>query len=251
MDAATQDVDQELTGSPRHPAAIRRTGGGLSGGSTFDHGAADHAAGHAFGWPLLAAIGLGGFAVLTWLVATSVVIPFDQPLLDAASGLGAYMPAWQGLSDSANYPLIAIGIGIVAWLVLRRQRMEAVLVIGVLAAATAGSEAVKQLTARPRPPGFDDSIIGVVYSYPSGHVLEAVTIYGIISILVWRSGLPKPIRMAVPLIFAGLVILVSVARVAVGAHYPSDVLAGLLGGIGVVALFAWLTNLLASRRTAR
>lgn len=202
----------------------------------------------ALGWLVLAVLGLGGFVALTLLVANGYGFSFDQPLLDAGRGLGQYMAAWQGLSDSANFPLIAIGVGIVAWLLWTRQRLEAVLVILVLAAVTAGSEAVKQLVARPRPPGFDSSVIGVVYSYPSGHVLEAVTIYGIISILVWRSSLPRLVRIVVPVVFAIIVAFVGVARVAVGAHYPSDVLAGLLGGIGVVALFALLTSLIASRR---
>ena len=123
--------------------------------------------------------------------------------------------------------------------------------IAVLAAVTAGSEAVKQLVARPRPPGFDKHGLGVVYSYPSGHVLEALTIYGIIAVLLWRSALPTAVRVALPLLFAALVVLVAIARVAVGAHYPSDVLAGLLGGIGVVALFAWVTGVLADRRASR
>ena len=118
----------------------------------------------------------------------------------------------------------------------------------VLAAVTAGSEAVKQAVARPRPPGFDNTYLGVVYSFPSGHVLEAVTIYGIIAVLVWRSSLPRIVRIVVPIVFAVIVVLVAVARVAVGEHYPSDVLAGLLGGIGFVALFALLTSLIASRR---
>src|SRR6478735_5940280 len=196
----------------------------------------------AVGWLVLAILGLGGFVALTLLVNNHVVFPFDQPLLDAGGGLGQYMAAWNGLSDSANFPLIAIGVGIVAWLLWTRQRLEAVLVILVLAAVTAGSEAVKQTVARPRPPGFDSSVIGVVYSYPSGHVLEAVTIYGIISILVWRSSLPRIVRILVPVVFAIIVALVGVARVAVGAHYPSDVLAGLVGGIGGVALYALLTS---------
>ena len=199
-------------------------------------------------WIVVAILGLGGFVALTLLVARGYVFPFDQPLLDAAHGLGQYMVAWRDLSDSANYPLIAIGVGIVAWLLWTRQRLEAGLVILVLAAVTAGSEAVKQAVARPRPPGFDNSVLGVVYSYPSGHVLEAVTIYGIIAILVWRSTLPRVVRFVVPLVFAVVIASVAVARVAVGAHYPSDVLAGLLGGIGVVALFALLTSLIATHR---
>ena len=63
----------------------------------------------------------------------------------------------------------------------------------------------------------------------------------------WAS---KLVRVAIPLIFTTVIILVAVARMAVGAHDPSDILAGLLGGIGFVALFAWLTEILARRRAS-
>lgn len=200
--------------------------------------------------PLLALAGLGGFVIVTVLVASGFVFPFDQPLLDGGRTLGQFMAAWKGISDSANYPLIAIGVGLILFLLLTRRRREAVLVIIALAAVTAGSEAVKQLIARPRPPGFDNSVLGVVYSYPSGHVLEATVIYGIIAVLLWRSGLPKLVRVVVPIVFAIVIVLVAIARVASGAHYPSDVLAGLLGGIGVVALFAWVSGIVARQRPA-
>ena len=200
--------------------------------------------------PLIAIVALGAFAILTWLIVSGTTFPFDQQLLDAAKGLNQYLPEWRGLSDSANLPLIAIGAGIVVYLLWTKQRSEALLVIVVLALVTAGSEAVKQLVARPRPPGFDNTYLGVVYSYPSGHVLEAVTIYGIIAVLVWRSRLPDVVRFAVPVVFTGIIALVAVARVAVGEHYPTDVLAGLLAGVGFVALFAWLTDVLARRRAA-
>jgi membrane-associated phospholipid phosphatase len=202
-------------------------------------------------WPFLATVGIGGFAIVTWLVASKFVFPFDQPLLDAASGLGQYMVAWRDLSDSANLPLIAIGVAIVLFLLWRKQRAEAVVVIGILAAITAGSEAIKELVARPRPPGFDNHELGVVYSFPSGHVLEALTIYGIIAVLLWRSSAPRIIRIVVPILFAIIVVMVAVARVAVGAHYPSDVLAGLLAGLGALAVFALLSGALARRRAAR
>src|SRR5436190_11351980 len=206
--------------------------------------------GTGWGWPVLATVGLGGFALITWLVATKTVIPFDQPLFDAASTLSQYMVAWRDLSESANIPLIVIGVAIVAFLLFTRQRAEAVLVIGVLAAITAGSEAVKLLVARPRPPAFTNDAAGVVYSYPSGHVLEAVAIYGIIAVLLWRSSLPTVIRVVIPILFSVLIAFVAVPRVAVGAHYPSDVLAGFLAGIGFLALFAILTGVIARRRAA-
>ena len=201
--------------------------------------------------PLIGAIGLGGFAVLTVLIASKVAIPFDQQIFDAAQGLGQYMTAWQDLSQSANLPLIAVGAGIVLWLLYKRQWREAVLVIIVLAIVTAGSEAIKILIARPRPPGYNSSVLGVVYSFPSGHVLEAITIYGMIAVLVWRSSLAKAVRVIVPIIFTLIIVLVAIARVATGDHYPSDVLAGAVAGIAFVALFSWLTDLIGYPRPSK
>jgi undecaprenyl-diphosphatase len=202
-------------------------------------------------WSAAAILGLLGFALVTTLVAARITFPFDQPLLDATKGLGEYMVAWRDLSDSANLPLIAVGVAIVGWLFWKHRRREALLVVVLLAIATAGSELVKQTIARPRPPGFANTELGVVYSYPSGHVLEAVTIYGIIAMLVWRSSLPRPVRLILPLLFIVNVVLVGIARVAVGAHYPSDVLGGLLAGIGVLAMFVIASEMLHRRETAR
>ena len=195
-------------------------------------------------WVLIAVLGLAGFAIVTTLVDARFTFPFDLPILDALKGLGQYMVAWQDISTSANLPLIAIGVGIVAWLVWRHQVREAIVVIAVLAVITAGSELVKQVVARPRPPGFANGELGVVYSYPSGHILEAIAIYGIIAVLIWRSSLPRLVRLVVPIVFLVILGLIAVARVAVGAHYPSDVLGGALAGIGFLALFVIATELL-------
>jgi undecaprenyl-diphosphatase len=201
-----------------------------------------------FAWPMVAILGLGGFALMTLLIASKVVFPFDQPLLDAGQRLSPYMDAWRGLSDSANFPLIAVGVAIVLGLLLFKRWREAIVVVVLLVAVTAGSEIVKQLVARPRPPGYDEGTVGIVYSFPSGHVLEAVTMYGIIAVLVWRSSLPTVLRVLIPVIFTLIVIGVAIARVAVAAHYPSDVLASALGGFGCVALFAWSAAILERRR---
>jgi undecaprenyl-diphosphatase len=204
----------------------------------------------ALAWPIVALLGLGGFTLMTWLIAGQTIFPFDQPLLDAGQRLSPYMDAWHGLSESANFPLIAVGIAIVVGLLLFHRWREAIVVVVLLVAVTVGSEIIKQLVARPRPPGYDESTVGIVYSFPSGHVLEAVTMYGIIAVLVWRSALPAVLRVLVPLVFLVVVILVGIARVAVAAHYPSDVLASALAGIGCVALFAWSSAVLTRRRSA-
>jgi undecaprenyl-diphosphatase len=191
-------------------------------------------------WLLLAILGFVAFAIVTGLVAARVTFWFDQPLLDLMRNLGGLAPLWNFISDASNYPMIAVGVGIVLWLLRAHRRREALLVIVVLAAATAGSELVKLLIARPRP--AQTLVEGVVYSYPSGHVLEALSIFGIIGLLIWRSASPRWLRVGVNLVFGVLVVLVGIARIALAAHYPSDVLGGAIVGIAVLATFAWLTS---------
>jgi membrane-associated phospholipid phosphatase len=192
-------------------------------------------------WLCIGLVGLIGFAALTLIVASRGVIPFDVQLLDYARTYTAYNDAWNLLSNAANLPLIVIGVGLVVWLFLKHRRREGILVVLILTAVTAGSEAIKQLVARPRPPGSDTVVPGVIYSYPSGHVLEAVTIFGIIAVLLWRSAQPLWLRAGFAIFVAVFVALVAIARVAIDAHYPSDVLAGLLAGIGVLGIFAVLS----------
>lgn len=193
-------------------------------------------------WALLAVVGLAGFAILTALVGARITLPFDAPLRATALQWSAWSTVWAAISDAANIPLIVIGVAIVAWLLWKGHRREAVLVIVTLALVTAGSEGVKQLVARPRPPGSTAVVPGVIYSFPSGHELESVTILGIVALLAWRSQRPRAARLAVAIAVALFCAAVAVARVAIDAHYPSDVLAGLLGGIGVLATFAILTR---------
>jgi undecaprenyl-diphosphatase len=195
-------------------------------------------------WVCLVAalLGFGAFALLAWAASMQIAIPFDQSILDVARSWSSLSATWELLSNSANIPMIFVGVGLVLWLFWRGAHREAVLVVLTLALVTAGSELVKQVVHRPRPPGSDTVVPGVIYSFPSGHVLEAVTILGIIAVLVWRSSLPRILRVAVAVAVSVFVALVAVARVAINAHYPSDVLAGFLAGIGVLAIFILLTR---------
>jgi undecaprenyl-diphosphatase len=193
-------------------------------------------------WVLVAVACLAGFVLLTIAVASKVVFPFDQSLLAFARGWDGTPIIWQGVSETANIPLIVIGFGLMAWLFWKKHHREALLVFLMLAAVTAGSEGVKQLVGRPRPSGNGDGIPGVVYSYPSGHVLEVLTILGIVAVRAWRSSRPLLLRLALPILVLLEALLVGFARMALNAHFPTDVLAGLLGGTAALGLYIWFTR---------
>lgn len=193
-------------------------------------------------WLVLAIVGLGGFAVLTVAMLNHFSTPLDQTLLADARGWQGYRTLWQWISESANIPLIVIGVGLVLYLWFTHRRREAVVVAVVLIAVTAGSEGIKQLVARPRPSGTDPNIPGVVYSYPSGHVLEALTIFGMLAIRVVRSHAARILAAVVVVAVLIEVVLVGIARVSLSAHYPTDVLAGWLGGSGMLGIYGFFTH---------
>jgi undecaprenyl-diphosphatase len=194
-------------------------------------------------WLVIAVVSLVGLVALTIAVAAKVQFSFDQPLLTIAHTWDGNPGIWQAVSETANIPLIVIGLGFVAWLFFAKRRREAFLVLVMLAAVTGGSEAIKQITLRVRPEaGTASGIPGVIYSYPSGHVLEALTILGFVAMRLWRSAAALALRVGVAVLAAVEVVLVAVARVALGAHYPTDVLAGVLGALGALGLYAWFTR---------
>ena len=104
-------------------------------------------------WPVLAVLGLVSFVALTVALASGVVFPFDRPLLDFAKAWAGPRIIWDVVSQSANFPLIFLGVGFVVWLLWQHRYREAALAIAVLVPVTAGSEGVKELTARQRPAG--------------------------------------------------------------------------------------------------
>ena len=114
-----------------------------------------------------------------------------------------------------------------------------------LIAAALFTDAVKDYIARPRPPG-GPLIPEPGYSFPSGHTLNSTATYGLLAVVVWLSRLPSAIRGAAIIVGVTAPILVGLSRIALGVHYPSDVLGGWLAGIAFVALGATLIGMTAA-----
>lgn len=74
------------------------------------------------------------------------------------------------------------------------------------------------------------------YSYPSGHATTAVVFYGAWLLVVWGTPLPLTVRVAGVALLAGWGAGIGWSRVALGAHYPSDVAGGFLFGMGWLCL---------------
>ncbi|MBI4305849.1 MAG: phosphatase PAP2 family protein [Chloroflexi bacterium] len=152
-----------------------------------------------------------------------------------AQGLGVV----NGLTNF--YPGAAIWLATVIVLLRRGFRIEALTLTVALVPFLAG-EALGVLVDRPRP---DPALVRVAQAlkgngFPSGHVIGATVFYGALaSFAAYRARSPAARALAL----AAVALVVSgagLARVYRGAHWPSDVLGGLLLGGAALVVLIWI-----------
>lgn len=145
--------------------------------------------------------------------------PFFVHLFDGITFLGntATVLAITGmvilfLSLSKNYKAYAVGF--------------AVAIIG----AGAASYAIKMLVGRMRPSGLIPSFIETSSSFPSGHAMFAMALYGFLAFLLCKKYTKH--TALITALATILILAIGFSRLYLGLHFPSDVIAGyLLGGL--------------------
>ncbi|HTJ25395.1 MAG TPA: phosphatase PAP2 family protein [Candidatus Limnocylindria bacterium] len=97
------------------------------------------------------------------------------------------------------------------------------------------SDLLKNIFHRPRPP-YWHLIRESSYSYSSGHAMFALLVYGLWAWYVWRSDLPRSVRRVVAPLLALWGCGIVWSRLALGAHYVTDLIGGLLLAVTALAV---------------
>lgn len=145
-------------------------------------------------------------------------------------------PLFRGLMlgiSEIGYPKwgVPISFGIAGIFLALRFRLEALFLL--LASSTYSlNTLVKRLIKRPRPTQELATVVRVINepSFPSGHVMHYTNFFGMLIYLLatnWRSGRLRNWLIA---ICTSLIALVGPSRIYLGAHWPSDVMAGYVYG---------------------
>lgn len=134
--------------------------------------------------------------------------------------------------------------GLVAAVYWGRGHRKFPLIVLLSLLALPFNNVLKYFVDRPRPSADQVQILldrsGL--SFPSGHSMGSAVVYGLFASLVWLTAKPgTKWRYLGTLMFASIPCLIAASRVYVGAHWLSDVVAGLAAGafllVPLVALY--------------
>jgi undecaprenyl-diphosphatase len=112
----------------------------------------------------------------------------------------------------------------------RREAAAALLVICL--SGRAAIFLAKAMLRRPRPDFTEADLASVTTSFPSGHSFMSVVVYLSAALLIPQSAALVALAAGYALLLS---FLIGLNRMVFGAHWPSDVAAGWLGGLAWVS----------------
>src|SRR5436305_9844465 len=195
---------------------------------------------------------LSGAVILSWIAQRTQFFPGDMSITKMLQKrknpwLRSFMI---GISE-IGFPKLAVPLTFcfagIFWAL--RFRLEAIFIL-LTSSSNLLNALVKRLIKRPRPTNELVTVVRVINepSFPSGHVMQYTNLFGLLTYLLatnWHSG---KLRNTLIAVCSALIICIGPSRVYLGAHWPSDVMAGYLyGGLwfgGVMVLYlrvkAWI-----------
>lgn len=195
---------------------------------------------------------LSGAVILSWIAQRTQFFPGDMSI---TARLQRQRQPWFHrfmfwVSEIGFWQISVpqcIGVAGIFWAL--RFRLEAIFIL-LTTSSNILNAIVKRMIKRPRPTKELVTVVRVLNepSFPSGHVMHYTNFYGLLIYLLatnWRSG---KLRNTLIGICTGLIVCIGPSRIYLGAHWPSDVMAGYIyGGLwfgGIMALYlrikAWL-----------
>ena len=203
------------------------------------------------GWIGRVAGGLAAALLLSWALTTLAhgladagrldwEAAFLRRLDDGLLPMSYHSAVWTGAFGSTAM-LLPVAFVAAFLLVLRGRVLPAFAVV----LAFFGSKPVVLLgwwlwdRARPDFIGGAAAVPTSLHSFPSGHVTQVVAVYGLLTWLWTHLSRSAAERALAWTLLAAFVAVNAVARLRIGAHWPSDVVAGTVLGLAWMLALAW------------
>lgn len=182
-------------------------------------------------------------ALLAYLVRTQFgpLIDLDQEISEAATdltrshdGVHSFAEVWEAITQPwVMYAVLGVPVCVFAWTRLH-LRTRAMWAIATMATGWLIAVLLKTAVQRSRPVVEDPFAVHSGYSFPSGHATNNAIVVTVLLLLL-RPVLGVTARRVLLAVGAAWVLVTCADRLFMGAHYLSDVTAGVLLGVGLCA----------------
>jgi undecaprenyl-diphosphatase len=193
----------------------------------------------------LAFLVLVPFALIAALVAGgwTPLHELDRAVTNALHDWALHHPHWTRANIwwtniFGPLPLRIAALGLVIWLLRRRAKRLALWVATTMVAGGLLGVVLKLMVGRHRPDLLDPVARATGYSFPSGHALNAALAAGVFVLVLLPVARGAGKRWLLWGSAIGMTVLTGLSRVVLGVHWTSDVVAGTLLGVAVVAVTA-------------
>ena len=166
------------------------------------------------------------FVVLTILVVLGVTKGFDDSVYSLVRSLesGFFDKYFLTVTKLGNESVVII-LAFIIFLLVRRNDKLLVLLTCLLSVIS--NQLIKHIIMRDRPSVYRMIKQGG-FSYPSGHSMIAVSLYGYLLYLAFTKIKNKFLKWFFSILLIVLILSIGISRIYVGVHYASDVIAGFI-----------------------
>ncbi|SDN67792.1 phosphatase PAP2 family protein [Bacillus sp. OK048] len=195
-----------------------------------------------------------GFTITSLFISDHKIIDFDHDIIAAIQGLESplltkVMRFFTFIGSTPVVIVLMILVIIFLYKVLH-HRLELILLISAILGSAVLNQILKQVFHRIRP-NFHRLIDISGYSFPSGHAMNAFTVYVIISFLLWRHIPSKWGRSLLICISTVMILAIGISRIYLGVHYPSDIIGGYLASGFWLAVAIWFFQYYKEKRYSK
>ena len=174
------------------------------------------------------------FLIITVLVVLGLTKGFDEAIYSGVRYLESdfYDNYFIFITRFGDHSTIVILL--ILLLILFKEK-DRILIIVSSVTSVVSNQVIKHIVRRPRP-----DVLKLIrqggYSFPSGHSMIAVSVYGLLLYFVWKKVKNKCLKYCLSILLVLLILSIGISRIYVGVHYASDVLGGFILAVAELIL---------------
>lgn len=164
------------------------------------------------------------FLLLTILVLTGSMKSFDSSIYNflinlRSKSMDTFMKT---ITKFGNTMSVIIILAIFVFIL---KKDDGYLLVMNTICVVSANQVLKHIIRRPRPDHLR-LVKEKGFSFPSGHSMVSIALYGILIYIVNKNIKNKTLKIILIALLSLLILFIGLSRIYVGVHYPSDVLSG-------------------------